>query len=451
MLTSFHGTYTGDLSKGLPHGQGSKQYNSGIHLKGTWDFGIPKGKFQYTYQDLSTYITFKRGLISRIHTEKDQLTIFFPYKYQPSGQEVLEYEDEESKSFYSVLRMNCFNKIFEKPINRKLNQTKKFKFLNRDYFGEFIHENTPHGFGICVTDEFRLYWGEIRYGMRHGRGWMRYGYHEFKGNFRDGHLFGQGIQKDLVMGFKFRGNFESMIRVGRFEIFLGQFKLECNYSHDCIDGCVKYFKNNEFIAEYPADEMSFEPLTDDFSYSELFEFITLTQSNYLIFKDRIKCPFCTSGSSCQSCGGSLKVMKVEKHHNKSKMKNVILPDVKDWIDHEYMLIDYANIAIKKEVNDELRFLKFHGLECFRGLISENDQMKFGKYKYSKDEVYIGEFKGNMRNGLGIINKQGSYRYRGYWNDDKFHGKGEFSNDKYKINGIWNNGILVKVSNVLEYY
>ena len=192
-------------SEPILNGHASKSYSKGITITGIWAKGLPKGKFDYNYHDISTQITFKNGTINRIHTNKSQLTIYFPYKYLEATNYFIENLDEEANSYYSVLRLNFFHKASEKPINRRIGPTKRFYFFGKDYFGEFINENFPHGYGIKIFNAYEFQIGYFSCGVFNGKGMLINLENESKGNFYCKVLNGEGIEKVLETGLKYKG------------------------------------------------------------------------------------------------------------------------------------------------------------------------------------------------------------------------------------------------------
>ena len=419
-------------SEPIPNGHLKKHYNQGITISGTWARGMPQGKFDYHYQDISTQITFKNGLINRIHTSDSQLTIYFPYKYLQCNNSFIEYEDEEANSYYSVLRVNFFHKAFEKPINRKLGQIKRFQFLLTDYFGEFSYGNIPHGFGIKSYDLKMCLIGNFSAGFPHGKGMRIDPLREFKGQFNCSFLDGEGTEKDLETGLKYKGNFKDFRKHGPFNVFLKDFRLECSFNLNYLQGHVKYFRNDRFVDECPALDIYFEPFTDIYKNYDLYDFVKLIHSNVSNFRSNN--PHLNPN---KNHGNNLKVIKKTK---------IFLPDVKEWLDYE-ISIPPKSVQVKRYF-DELKYFKIDQIKSFRGLAIDKANFIFGRFTNGDDELYIGEYKGSMKNGLGYFCKKDSFSYRGYWKNNSFHGKGVFMKEGVKITGVWENGILIRISNVL---
>lgn len=71
-----------------------------------------------------------------------------------------------------------------------------------------------------------------------------------------------------------------------------------------------------------------------------------------------------------------------------------------------------------------------------GTLCNGFQEGKGKYVYENGDVYVGEFLNNNFQGFGTLIMR-KYKYIGYFNKGKLHGKGILTNeDGYKVFGIW---------------
>ena len=58
----------------------------------------------------------------------------------------------------------------------------------------------------------------------------------------------------------------------------------------------------------------------------------------------------------------------------------------------------------------------------------------------ENKEYEGDFRDNMKEGFGILKKDGEI-YEGYFINNQPHGKGTLKKGGIEVKGIWENGVL----------
>lgn len=75
-------------------------------------------------------------------------------------------------------------------------------------------------------------------------------------------------------------------------------------------------------------------------------------------------------------------------------------------------------------------------------ISGNCMNGQGTFKWSENEMYVGQFKNEMRNGQGTMTWPNGDKYTGQWKDDKMHGMGTLTYaDGQKDAGRFENNVF----------
>ena len=82
--------------------------------------------------------------------------------------------------------------------------------------------------------------------------------------------------------------------------------------------------------------------------------------------------------------------------------------------------------------------------CYVGDWKGNLRNGMGVARYNDGKYYVGEWEENMKNGIGVIESDdGGERYRGEWNMNKPNGYGIYINGDTVMRGLWKDGILRK--------
>jgi hypothetical protein len=124
-------------------------------------------------------------------------------------------------------------------------------------------------------------------------------------------------------------------------------------------------------------------------------------------------------------------------------------DHKDGKSHGQGTYSYANgdRYVGEYKNDQKHGLgtyTFADGDLYVGEHKDGKRHGFGTYTFADGQKYIGEFKDGKKHGLGMMSLvSGSWHY-GEWQDDLRSGRGiNKSSDGKKIEGIWENGNLIR--------
>lgn len=88
-------------------------------------------------------------------------------------------------------------------------------------------------------------------------------------------------------------------------------------------------------------------------------------------------------------------------------------------------------------------------EKYIGNFDKNEFNGKGIYKYQNGDKYEGDFVNGIRKGKGHYKAQNGAEYIGTWDKDLPNGEGMVFCNKFKIKGIWADGIKVKILQILE--
>ena len=94
---------------------------------------------------------------------------------------------------------------------------------------------------------------------------------------------------------------------------------------------------------------------------------------------------------------------------------------------------------------------FHDLlhEKYIGNFLDNEFNGKGIYKYKNGDIYEGNFEYGLRKGKGKYKNINGIEFLGYWDKDMPNGEGIIFCDKFKIKGIWKDGIKTDILDILE--
>lgn len=109
-----------------------------------------------------------------------------------------------------------------------------------------------------------------------------------------------------------------------------------------------------------------------------------------------------------------------------------------WIDQldEYVDYDVENTNAKA---GELSFLEHKGVEYCGNLSKENERSGFGVAKKNDGSYYAGEWKLDMKNGVGMEISDIKNKYVGEWNFNRKNGVGTIvRTDGIRYSGEWKN-------------
>jgi len=81
-------------------------------------------------------------------------------------------------------------------------------------------------------------------------------------------------------------------------------------------------------------------------------------------------------------------------------------------------------------------------EHYIGEVSSRQYKGFGVL-IKGDEIFVGNFDDSNASGYCQYFKSGALKYKGLWQNHKFHGDGVLYTDNDSIVGVWNEGVLVK--------
>jgi len=90
---------------------------------------------------------------------------------------------------------------------------------------------------------------------------------------------------------------------------------------------------------------------------------------------------------------------------------------------------------------------FVGIGTYKGCFSQGNLEGIGRFEYLNGALYDGDWKENKKQGKGkLIEANGNCIYNGDWENDMKNGKGTYwQKGSYRIEGVWNKGILVEMT------
>ncbi len=94
---------------------------------------------------------------------------------------------------------------------------------------------------------------------------------------------------------------------------------------------------------------------------------------------------------------------------------------------------------KQKVTSHFVKIKTNKDEYYEGEVDENfHRSGWGLYKYHNDDIFEGEFKNGLRNGIGEYTYKDGWSYKGTWTNDKKSGEGVIVSDYKEYAGEWVN-------------
>ena len=188
------GNYVGEVVNGLPHGKGKLTKSNYDYFVGMFRNGeFINGKARITFEDKSVYVG---GIANGKPHGKGMI-----YRY---GQNSCTYKGEFKNGLpHGIGKMSmgyeCCTGEFRNGefINGKI----KYVVYNKNcYFKGNIINKKPNGNGVFEENinGYRLYKGELRNGLPHGRGTMKIGYDRCVGEFRNGEFVNGTAKMDLA-------------------------------------------------------------------------------------------------------------------------------------------------------------------------------------------------------------------------------------------------------------
>jgi len=121
-------------------------------------------------------------------------------------------------------------------------------------------------------------------------------------------------------------------------------------------------------------------------------------------------------------------------YHRSKNLNAI-------IEEKFSQLKTMASTSKKKQKDTSYFVKINTnkYEYYEGEVDENfHRSGWGLYKYHNDDVFEGEFKNGLRNGMGEYRYKDGWSYIGTWTNDKKSGEGVIISDNKEFSGKWVN-------------
>lgn len=117
----------------------------------------------------------------------------------------------------------------------------------------------------------------------------------------------------------------------------------------------------------------------------------------------------------------------------------------NWIngDEYHGIFSDSTLNIKGKIFNDLL------CEKYIGLFENNEFHGKGIYSYQNGDIYEGNFEYGIRSGKGKYKMKNGIEFFGLWDKDSPNGEGVISSSKFKIKGIWKNGVKVEILEILE--
>ena len=483
------GVYSGELKNGVPYGVGMKMYHNGMIYDGNWVDGARHG---VGILEIDSIIKirgeFNKGtLINLIEVNEHKVPSHESYPFL-----------DVINSTIAITRFNGSfyeeDGIIESPSTRSLSKysevlyqdqkVKRTRISETMELEEELENSVATGRAKQFIDGELYYEGEIKNGLRHGKGTLYSDGKIITGDFKNGQIDGE---VSIIGGnFQYQGTYNNHGPHGKGILTKNDYTYEGDFKFGMMQGYgIKRFSGFKVMGMFennaPKGKMTME-YVDHIYEGELNSRCAFHGHGKILFPDgtskeadfnnmtlipnRVKhfiYPLCFEGR--MEMDKFVKIVKVSIHEKifvvNFNKKSQILPYITEKSFNEYekakssqkmslyshqasSVGSYQGEISKGKFNGKGKFMFKNG-EIYEGQWESNKMHGRGTYYYKNNQVYLGDFFKNKREGKGQLTFPDGTKIKGTWKDDKLNGYGLL------INGSNINEILWQDNKIQGYF